>query len=147
MSFEVNIFIETTYKGPARRTGAAMWLVEYKRGDVPITRQGILKLEDGTENQAALMATIAALSILTKSCSCRVFTQCEHILNSARNCWHIQWQKNDWHNAKGKLVKNSELWQQVIEISQKHAITYHSGRHEYQNVMQIELNKEMERNG
>lgn len=111
MKFDVNIYVETTWKGPARRKGVAMWLVEYKRAGESITRQGMIHLDDGTENQASLMAITAAAKILTKECSIRVFTQCEHILNTVGNFWYIQWQKNDWHNAKGKPVKNAELWQ------------------------------------
>lgn len=39
MKFDVNIYVETTWKGPARRKGVAMWLVEYKRAGESITRQ------------------------------------------------------------------------------------------------------------
>lgn len=56
MKFDVNIYVETTWKGPARRKGVAMWLVEYKRAGESITRQGMIHLDDGTENQASLMA-------------------------------------------------------------------------------------------
>lgn len=122
-----------------------MWLVEYKRAGESITRQGMIHLDDGTENQASLMAITAAAKILTKECSIRVFTQCEHILNTVGNFWHIQWQKNDWHNAKGKPVKNAELWQQMLEALGKHSYSFHSGHHEFQNVMQIEIRKEMEK--
>ena len=122
-----------------------MWLVEYKRAGESITRQGMIHLDDGTENQASLMAITAAAKILTKECSIRVFTQCDHILNTVGNFWHIQWQKNDWHNAKGKPVKNAELWQQMLETLGKHSYSFHSGHHEFQNVMQIEIRKEMEK--
>ena len=66
-------------------------------------------------------------------------------MNTVGNFWHIQWQKNDWHNAKGKPVKNAELWQQMLETMGKHSYSFHSGHHEFQNVMQIEIRKEMEK--
>lgn len=145
MKFEVSIFIETSYRGPAKREGVAMWLVEYKRGGEPITREGLLHLENGTENQAALMAIKAAVEILLKPCSIRVFTQCEHILNTVRGFWHIQWQKNDWNNAKGKPVKNSDLWKKMLDVLQKHYYSFSGGEHEYQNYMKEAIRKEMER--
>ena len=74
MKFDVNIYVETTWKGPARRKGVAMWLVEYKRAGESITRQGMIHLDDGTENQAALMAITAAAKILTKECSIPVLS-------------------------------------------------------------------------
>ena len=144
MRMEVRIFIESSWRGPAKRDGVAMWLVEYMKGDEPVTRQGFIHVRDGTEAQGNLMAMINAFSILKKSCEASVFTQCEHILNTMQNHWHIQWQKNDWHNAKGKPVKNAELWQMLIEKGRPHTYAIQGGRHDYQNVMQIELRKEMD---
>lgn len=140
----VKIFIESTWKGPAKRDGVAMWLVECMRGDEPITRQGFVHLENGTEIRANLMCIINAFHILRKPCSALVFTQCEHILNTVQNHWHIQWQKNDWHNAKGKPVKNADLWEMLIEKARPHSYSMAAGHHEYSNVMQAAVNKEFE---
>lgn len=140
---EVRIFIETTWRGPAKRDGVAMWLVEAMKNDEPVTRQGIIRVENGTEAQGNLMAMINAFHILKKTCSASVFTQCEHILNTIQNHWHIQWQKDDWNNAKGKPVKNAELWQMLIDKSGPHTYSIRRGWHEYQNVMQMEIQKEM----
>ena len=142
---EVSIFIETTWQGPAKRDGVAMWLVECKKGDEAITRQGFVHLENGTEAQGSLMAIINAFSILKKPCSALVFTQCEHVLHTIQNCWHIQWQKNDWHNAKGKPAKNMELWKLLIEKTAPHAYTVSREAHEYRSVMQGDLRREMQR--
>lgn len=139
----VRIFIESTWRGPAKRDGVAMWLVEYMKGDEPVTRDGFVHVRDGTEAQGNLMALINAFFILKKPCSALVFTQCEHILNTMQNHWHIQWQKSDWHNAKNKPVKNAELWQMLMEKSEKHTYSIQGGAHEYQNVMQRELEKEL----
>lgn len=145
MKFEVSIFVETTWKGPARREGVAMWIVEYKRAGEPITREGKIHLESSTENQATLMAITEAVRILTKPCSIQVFTQCDHILNTVRNYWHTQWQKNEWHNAKGKPVKNADQWREMLEALQKHSYSFHDGWHEYQSLMQGAIRKEMEK--
>lgn len=145
MRFAVRIFIESTWKGPAKRDGVAMWLVEYIKGEEPHTREGFIHLKAGTEAQGNLMATINAFSILKKPCQASVFTECEHILNTMQNHWHIQWQKNDWHNAKGKLVKNAELWKMLMDKTEQHTFTVQRGHHEYSNVMQTEIRKEMER--
>ena len=141
----VRIFVETTWKGPAKRDGVAMWMVECMRGDEPITRQGFVHLENGTEAQGNLMAIINAFHILKKSCSASVFTQCEHILNTTQNHWHIQWQKNDWHNAKGKPVKNAELWEMFIEKARPHSYSIQGGHHDYKGIMEIEVRKEFDR--
>ena len=140
---EVRIFIESTWEGPAKRDGVAMWLVEYMKGDEPVTRKGFIHVKEGTEAQGNLMAMINAFYILRKPCSALVFTRCEHILNTMQNHWHIQWQKNDWKNAKGKPAKNADLWQMLIEKAEMHTYSIQGGWHEYQNVMKSELQKEM----
>lgn len=119
-----------------------MWMVEYKRNGVPVTREGLIRLEDGTENMANLMAVKEAAGILTKPCSIRVFTQCDHILNTIQNHWHIAWQKNEWHNAKGKLVKNADLWKEMLNALQKHCYSFSIGEHKYQNYMKGAIRKE-----
>jgi ribonuclease HI len=143
---DVKIFIESTWKGPARRDGVAMWLIEYiKANGEPATREGFVHLEDGTEAAGCLMALVNAFCKLKKPCSALVFTGCEHIINTYNNHWHIQWQKNGWRNAKGKEVKNADLWELLIKKADPHVYTVRGGRHEYQQVMLDGLTKEMQR--
>lgn len=141
----VDIFIETTYKGPARKDGAGIWVAEYrkKNGD-PVTREGKIYLNDSTENQVTLLLIAAAMSILVKPCSVRVFTRCEHVLNAIKNGWPIQWEKDGWINAKGRPVGNAREWQQVTAAMKKHRCTFQTGPHGYQEVMLWELKKDKE---
>lgn len=144
--FEVTIFIETSLRGPAIRRAAGEWLIEYiKRTGEPETRQGILAKERTTENALALELLRDALSRLTKSCSVRVNTQCEHILNVMQNHWLPQWEKNGWKNAKGQPVKNEELWKECRALMLKHSVYFEKGESSYRDVMQREIRKEMEK--
>lgn len=145
----VTIYIETTIRGPARRNGAGAWLVEYiKQNGEAETRpweltDSILYLENTTENTLELTLLIDAFSILTKSCSVRVNTRCEHVLNVIENGWLEQWEQNDWKKANGKLVANAQLWQQVYEYMQIHEVMFEDGDNSYRNVMQLELLKRL----
>ena len=144
--FVVDIYIETSLKGPAVRRGAGEWLVEFrlKNGD-PETRSGIIYKESTTENALVLELIRDAFSILTKTCSVRVNTECEHVLNAMNNHWLAQWMKNGWNNAKGKPVKNAQLWQECSEQFGKHFVEFTSGFHSYRMVMQEDIKKELER--
>ena len=143
--FCVNIYIETSLRGPAVKKGAGEWIVEFVRGDgVPVTRSGMLRKEKTNQNALALELLKDALSILTKSCSVRVNTQCKHILNTMQNNWLSSWKKNGWQNAKGKTVQNLELWQKCSELMENHCTEFDSGSHSYQIVMQRDIRKEME---
>ena len=36
-----------------------------------------------------------------------------------------KWEKNNWKNAKREPVKNADLWQRLIVLSQKHDVQWH----------------------
>lgn len=142
----VTIYIETTLHGPAKRSGAGMWLIEYiNRKNEPVTRQGTLYRGVCTENSLSLELLYIAFSRLTKICSVRVNTQCEHLLNSCSNHRPAQWEKNGWHKANGTPVKNAELWEQAYILMKKHQVTFENGENPYRMVMQKQMIQEMER--
>jgi len=141
---QVTIYIETSLHGPAVRTGVGEWYVEYiRKNGAPETRNGILVRENTTENALALELLKDALSILKKTCSVRVNTGCEHILNVMNHHWLSGWEKAGWVNAKGKPVKNRYLWQQCAELMGNHAVSFEKGEHSYRKEMQWELEKKL----
>ena len=142
----VNIYIETGHKGPAKRRMAGAWLVEYiLKSGKPVTRGGILYADITTENEMALWLLVQALSILTKTCCVRVFTECTHILNTMQNHWMWQWQKNGWVNAKGKPVSNMDLWKKCAGLTERHMTEWTDGEHSYRQCMLGQIQKEMDR--
>lgn len=148
----VTVYVESGIRGPARRSGAGTWLVEYIRKDgTPETRpvdpaDAVTWLPDTTQAALELNMLIDALSILTKPCSVRINTECEHILNVFENGWIEKWKESDWQNSKGKPVANAELWQQVSEYIDVHEdVLVEKGENSYRNIMQIEILKEEKR--
>ena len=149
METEVKIFIESSWKGPAVKDGVAMWLVECIKDGEPITRQGFIHVENGTEAQGCLMAIINAFCVIKniplKCHSVPVMTGCEHILSVIKNNWHMQWKDNNWHTARGKPVKNSGLWEMFVDKTSNYNYYAQGGKHEYTSIMQDDLKKELER--
>lgn len=142
----VNIYIETAYKGPAKRRMAGAWLVEYLlQSGQPVTRGGILYADITTENELALLLLKHAFSILTKTCCVRVFTTCTHVLNTMQNHWLWQWQKNNWKNARGKTVGNADMWMQCAALMEEHITEWTDEEHSYRQCMLCRVQKEMER--
>lgn len=142
----VNIYIETAYKGPAKRRMTGAWLVEYLlQSGKPVTRGGIIYADITTENEMALRLLQQAFSILTKTCCVRVFTGCTHVLNTMRNHWLWQWQENNWKNARDKQVGNADLWKAVAALLEKHVTEWTDEEHSYRQCMLGRLQKEMER--
>jgi len=123
-----------------------MWLLEYKADDLkaPITLvgRGILYKTNGPK--AALTALVEALGRMTKESNIRIYTDCQHLINSAE--WLPKWAANGWTLSNGKEVKNKELWQKAYELMDQHLITFAlpDEPNEYKNYMRYEVEKEVQ---
>jgi ribonuclease HI len=143
--FEVSIFVESTWKGPARRDGVAVWLIEYiRKNGEPETRGGTIRLRDGTQTKGTLLALQEAFATLVKPCQATVWIPCRQILSARQNGWVDDWKANGWKNAKGEPVKHAAQWQ-ALEASQgKHTCTFQMGWHTYQDYLQGQAEKGLE---
>lgn len=136
---DVNIYIETSIHGPARNDGECLYILECLYKNAPATREGRKKMKRTTENQLALAALAEALKRLNRPCDLRIHVSCQHVLNSMRNGWARQWQKNEWRSAKGAKVKNAELWAEVLDLLDLHLYTFTDEDHPYRKWMQEQL--------
>ena len=80
---------------------------------------------DSTNNRMELTAAIRALEALKKPCRVDLFTDSEYVKNAFTEGWLAKWELNGWKNATKKPVKNDDLWRELLELSQKHQITWH----------------------
>ena len=143
---KVNIYIETAFRGPAKRRMAGGWIAEYiMKSGKPNTRGGILYADITTENEMTLWLLNQAFSSLAKTCCVRVFTECTHVLNTMQNHWLWQWQKSGWINAKGKAVRNVDLWKACAVQLEQHMTEWTDEEHSYRQCMLGRIQKEMDR--
>ena len=78
---QVNIYIETSLKGPRIRQGAYLYLIETFGADgTPRTRGGSC-IQMSTENQMVLGALIRAIGRIEGPAYIRAYTRCGHVLN------------------------------------------------------------------
>ncbi len=78
-----------------------------------------------TNNRMELMGVISALSALTEPCDVALYTDSQYIVNAMTKGWAAKWQKNGWMRNKKDPALNPDLWQQVLDLCQKHAVTFH----------------------
>ena len=141
---EVKVFVASSWKGPRKQDGAAKWLVECVRKDIPETREGILLLANATQMKAELAALTEALRILNRPCRVRIYTECAGISSAVSNGWHMQWQGNGWKNAKGRPVKNAAQWEAFLESAKRHEYTMENAWHKYAGEMKRQASMELE---
>lgn len=80
--------------------------------------------EETTNNRMELTAVIRGLQALKEACEVLVYSDSAYVVNAFNNNWIESWQKNDWKNAQKKPVANRELWEALIELTQKHKVTF-----------------------
>jgi ribonuclease HI len=76
-----------------------------------------------TNNRMELMAAIRALQALKRPCAVTLATDSVYVMDGITK-WIFGWQKNGWRTAAKKPVKNAELWQELVEATQRHTINW-----------------------
>ena len=74
-----------------------------------------------TNNQMELQGAIEGLKLLKEPCEVELISDSKYVVQGI-NEWLSSWIKNNWRTAAKKPVKNLELWQEYVKISQPHKI-------------------------
>lgn len=79
---------------------------------------------EATNNRMELLAAIQALSALKKPCEVTLYSDSAYLVNAFARNWLEGWQKNNWRNSQKKEVENRDLWEQLVQLCQTHAVTF-----------------------
>ena len=74
-----------------------------------------------TNNQMELKGVIEGLKLLKEPCNVEVISDSKYVVQSI-NEWLKNWQKNGFKTANKKPIKNYDLWQEYLKVSQNHNI-------------------------
>ena len=88
-------------------------------------------MQDTTNNQMELQATIQALKYFNKPKALTLYTDSKYVKDGIQT-WIIKWKKNGWKTSTKQPVKNKKLWVQLDSLICKHEINWkwikgHSG--------------------
>ncbi len=102
--------------------GPGGWGVILRYGSVEKELSGGV---EGTTNQRMeLMAAIQALGALKEPCLVQLHSDSAYLINAFNQGWVNNWQRNGWKNAKKQPVENQDLWQKLIDLANKHEVTW-----------------------
>jgi ribonuclease HI len=79
---------------------------------------------DTTNNRMELRAVVESLRALNKPCKALVHTDSAYIANAFNDRWIDNWQKRGWKTAAKKLVKNKDLWLDLLSAMEIHDVTF-----------------------
>ena len=77
-----------------------------------------------TNNRMELLAAIEGLKALNRPCRVEVHTDSQYVRDGITR-WVHGWLRNGWRTADRKPVKNAELWQALLDATQRHRIDWH----------------------
>ena len=77
-----------------------------------------------TNNVMEITAVIEGLKLLKYSCEVEIYSDSAYVVNAFNNKWIEGWQKHNWVNSNKEPVKNRELWEQLIELVNKHQVKF-----------------------
>ena len=80
--------------------------------------------EQTTNNRMELTAVIEALKLLKEPCNVTLYSDSAYTLNAFLLGWIDSWILNSWKTASKKPVLNVDLWKELIELKNKHNITW-----------------------
>lgn len=80
--------------------------------------------KETTNNIMEMTAVIEALKLLKYKCKVNIYSDSAYVVNAFKEDWISGWIKNNWRTAGKKDVKNKELWQELIELVNKHEVTF-----------------------
>lgn len=79
---------------------------------------------DTTNNRMELMAAIAALEALSRSCAVELTTDSRYVMQGIEQ-WVPKWRANGWRTADRKPVKNQDLWVRLADAAARHTVRWH----------------------
>lgn len=77
-----------------------------------------------TNNRMEMMAVIAGLAALKRSCKVAVYTDSQYVQKGISE-WIFGWKKRGWKTADNKPVKNIDLWQALDAEVARHHVSWH----------------------
>lgn len=116
----VDIYIDTSMKGPKKRGGWYTYIVAVETEKGTADTGDTKKAEDATENQATLLGLEAALKRINTSCHLILHLECDYVATALINGWPEQWRYNGWMTTKNKPVCDAEKWRSIQEILNAH---------------------------
>jgi len=77
-----------------------------------------------TNNRMELRAAIEALTALKQPCTVEFHTDSNYLRDGITK-WLAGWRRNGWRTKSRQPVKNEDLWRQLAEAANRHAVNWH----------------------
>jgi ribonuclease HI len=77
-----------------------------------------------TNNRMELMAAILGLAALREPCQVQLYSDSQYLVAAMEKSWARRWQANNWYRNKKDKAANPDLWQELLNLCQKHTVRF-----------------------
>ena len=81
--------------------------------------------ENTTNNRMELTAVIRGLQALKEPCHVELYSDSKYVIDGLSKGWAASWRKNGWRKADKKPALNPDLWERLLNLTEKHELSYH----------------------
>ena len=78
-----------------------------------------------TNNRMELMGVISALQALKEPCIVELWSDSKYVIDALSKGWAVSWRSKGWRKADKKPALNSDLWEILLNLTEKHEMRYH----------------------
>jgi ribonuclease HI len=76
--------------------------------------------QDTTNQRMEVTAACVALETIDEGHIVTVYSDSSYLVNCMRRSWYEKWRENGWLNDLGEPVANRDLWERLLEATQRH---------------------------
>ena len=77
-----------------------------------------------TNNRMELLSVIMGLKALKLPCKVNLYSDSQYVVDAFNQGWLESWKTNGWRTANKKEVKNIDLWEDLIDLTQKYDVKF-----------------------
>ena len=104
--------------------GPGGWAAILNLPETGYTREFSGNSDSTTNNRMELMAAIGGLSAIKNPANVTLYSDSTYLVNAFEKNWIEGWVTKGWLNSKKQPVENRDLWEQLIELTQKHTVKF-----------------------
>ena len=78
-----------------------------------------------TNNRMEMTALLEALRQLKEPCAIDLYSDSKYVIDALEKGWAWGWKKRGWVKSDKKPALNSDLWEILLTLTQKHDVHYH----------------------
>ena len=78
-----------------------------------------------TNNRMELTAVIEALKALKEPCTVELYSDSKYVIDALQKGWAVGWRKRGWIKSDKKPALNPDLWEVLLNLTEKHQLNYH----------------------